>query len=78
VKPKCLADGMCKPMGLPHVFIEDSLKPIDNTKGGVTPDELGCIQEEGAEIDPLANPNDCKVLIKKNFEIEDANLAKVR
>jgi len=48
-----------------------------NIKGTVGPDELGCIVD-GDNIDPLANPNDCKNLIAKNFVIEDANLAKVR
>ncbi len=70
---------MCKPMGIPHVYIEDSLKPIDNKKGGVSPDELGCIPDVGdAGIDPFANPNDCRVLTKKFFEIEKINLLNVR
>lgn len=67
---KELAKGMCQPDGIPHMFIEDSLKPIDNTKGGVTPDVLGCIVE-GDEIDPNTNPNDCRAMIEEKFTIEE-------
>lgn len=59
------------------MYIEDSLLPLDNTKGNVGPDQLGCIVD-GDNIDPRANPNDCKNLVAKNFAIQKPDIKAIQ
>jgi len=68
---------MCKPDGLPNVFIEDSFLPLEATQGRLPPDQLGCITDADV-IDDKLNPNDCKNIIAKNFAIPSATLKKVQ
>jgi len=49
---------MCKPDGLPNVFIEDSFLSLDEIYGKLPPEELGCITNSDV-INEDANPNDC-------------------
>jgi len=58
IQPKRLILGMCKPDGLPNVFIEDSFLSLDEIYGKLPPEELGCITNSDV-INEDANPNDC-------------------
>lgn len=67
---------MCKPDGLPNVFIEDSFLPLEATSGVPPPDQLGCITDTDI-IDTSVSPTDCKNIIARDFTIANATLEKV-